>query len=203
MQDHRDGLVEELVQHPVAQQVVRESLLREGLLESDPQERRELVGVEIDVFSPAGVLAEVVGILQERVPDHWLHVRRPSRPRGPGQRCFSDLVEVGEVVVVIPTEQLVRGGTADRDAVALLGNRLHQPPVCVVADRENRGIVVAHQLAEATEKVGLLEADPGVTNVEFRHRVVDHLLFLIALILVDDGETVDVVVEDPLGDADQ
>jgi hypothetical protein len=142
VQDHRDRLVEELVEHPVAKQVAGEGGLVEALVERRRQVAAELVRAQVDVVAEARIAHEALGVGEVRIA----HQRRDVRaPRGERDRVERDLAQVEEVVVVIAAEELVRGRTADRHLVARPVNRLHQEPVDVVGDRRDRRVVVADE----------------------------------------------------------
>ena len=157
------------------------------------------------MWSPPGrIVHEVVRVLQEGVA----HDRRDVLPPvGNGlveQRLDAvHVVQVGEVVVVVAREQLVGGGSAHGDAVAVLVDRLHQQPVHEVGDRVERRVVVADQLAQLRQEAVGVGGDGRVAHAQLALRVLDHVLLLVALVFVDDREAVDVVVEDVLGDRDQ
>ena len=156
------------------------------------------------MLPPRGILDEVVGVLEERVANDRRDVLLPVVDRAP-EECLvvAHVIEVGEVVVVVAREQLVRGRPADRDAVPVLVDRLHQEPVHEVGDRVERGVVVAHKLAQLGEEVALVGGNRGVAHAEHLLGVLDHVVLLVALVLVDDREAVHVVVENVLGDRDE
>ena len=114
-----------------------------------------------------------------------------------------DIMEIGVVVVVITAEQLVGTGAADRDAVAVLGDALHQLPLHVIGDGIDRRVVLAHQDAQLVEKPVGLEVYGGVAQLERGDGVLDHLALLVALVGVHDGEAVHVIVENILRNTNQ
>ena len=162
MQDHRDGLGEQLVEHPVAQQVTGEEPLAERLGRAgEPvvQPARELRRVEVHVIAEGRVANEQVAIAQVGVADQGPHVLLPCRPGGRVQRGIGPhLTQVGKVMVVVAAEQLVGGGAGDRHPIPARLDGLHQQPLHEVADRRHRSIVLAHQRAQPGRKSAVSSA---------------------------------------------
>ena len=204
VEDGRHRLVKELVEHPVAKEPPAVSLLAERLTPGPVQEAGEDLRVQKDVVAELGGLDEHLGIGQVRVPHERPH---PPPPRLQGRaeplRVLTHLIEVRVVVVVVPAEELVCSGSADRDPVPLLGQGLDQKPLDVVADRVNGRVVVPDQRSQPVEEATRLEGDTGVPDAEGFHRVIDQRPLVVPLVRTHDREAVHVMVEDVAGHADQ
>ena len=205
VEDDGDALVEQLVEHAVAQQGRGVEQLSERLGPRPDQHGREALRVEIDVIARERPPDEVVGILQERVAHDRRDVGAPLGQRGgvPRRIGIGHRREVGNVVVVVAGEQLVGAGAADRDLVAGRLHGLHQHPVHVVGDGVHRRVVIAHQLAQVGQEVRRVDGNLGVAHAELAHHQLHHVPLLVARVGVHDGEAVHVVAKLALGDRDQ
>ncbi len=200
---HRwNRLLEEFIQHTIAQQSIRVRDFGERLRPVRLQERRELVAVHENVVTEVRILHERIRILQERITHDRPHSSHPARLGGFVRRPLAvDLGKMKREVIVIARVQLVRCSTTDRNSVAFARNGLHQKPMREIADCAYRRIMVRHQVAHLGKEPAGVDRDVRMPNVKLANRLLDNVLLLVTRVCIDNGEPMDVVVEDVLGDA--
>ena len=139
-----------------------------------------------------------------RIADDRLDVPAPCRDRFIVEiAVVADFVQILVVMIVVPGKQLISSGAADRDSIAVCGDRLHQEPLGVVGDGVDGRIMLKDQLTESAEKIRCINVNGCVADSQLLHCVLDHRLFVVSLVVIDDREAMHIVIEHTFGDTDE